>query len=121
MREIKTEIVINAPANVVWSILTDFQRFPEWNPFIPKATGDVKEGTQLRVRIQPPDSSGMNFKPKVIRVRKEREFRWLGRLFIPGIFDGEHIFQIEPINETKTRFLQREKSTVSLYLSYGIA
>jgi hypothetical protein len=37
--QIKTEIPIGAPASAVWSILMDFERYPEWNPFIKKISG----------------------------------------------------------------------------------
>ena len=47
MREISTEIVINAPAENVWTVLTDCECYPEWNPFIPDAKGDVREGARL--------------------------------------------------------------------------
>ncbi len=109
MKEIKTHIKINASAREIWEILTDLENFSAWNPFITEASGDVKEGTKLSVHIQPPGSNGMNFKPKVTRVQKEREFRWLGHLFIPGIFDGEHIFELDPIDEGTTHFIHREK------------
>jgi len=33
---------------------------------------------------------------------------WLGHLIIPGLFDGEHIFQIEPLGSGRVRFRQRE-------------
>jgi hypothetical protein len=38
-----------------------------------------------------------------------RELRWLGRLFVPGIFDGEHIFRIEPLEHGRSRFVQAER------------
>lgn len=34
MKEIYTEIEIDAPASIVWSIITDFEDFTRWNPFI---------------------------------------------------------------------------------------
>jgi uncharacterized membrane protein len=34
MKEIHTEIEINAPAEKVWRVLTDFAAYPEWNPFV---------------------------------------------------------------------------------------
>mgnify|MGYP006432708173 CR=1 FL=1 len=109
MKEIITEIKINAPASSVWSILTDFQRFPEWNPFISEALGQIKEGAQLKIRIEPPNSNGMTFKPTLTRIKQENELRWLGRFLIPGIFDGEHIFELESITENEIRFVHREK------------
>jgi len=38
-----------------------------------------------------------------------RELRWLGRLGLPRLFDGEHIFQIEPLGPIRSRFVQRER------------
>ena len=37
----------------------------------------------------------MSFRPVVQRVEPERELRWLGRVLLPGLFDGEHGFVIE--------------------------
>jgi uncharacterized protein YndB with AHSA1/START domain len=34
MKELHTEIEIDASAERVWDILTDFASYPQWNPFI---------------------------------------------------------------------------------------
>ena len=109
MRELDTEIVIEAPTDRVWKILTDLEQFTAWNPFITRAEGDIEEGARLRVHIEPPGGTAMTFKPTVIHVAPERELRWLGRLFLPGIFDGEHSFEMSPSGQGRTRFVQREK------------
>ena len=51
----------------------------------------------------------MSFKPRVIRVEPNREFRWLGHFLMPGIIDGEHIIEIEPDGDASCRFVQREE------------
>jgi len=109
MKEIVTEIDIDASADRVWEILADLDRFTEWNPFIRRAGGDVKEGTTLTVTIVPPGTKPMTFKPTVTRAVPGREFRWLGRVFLPGLFDGEHRFEIHPLTEKSVRFVQRER------------
>ena len=53
----------------------------------------------------------MTFRPTVLKVEPNREFRWLGHLLFPGLFDGEHIFTIEPLGEGHVRFTQREVFT----------
>ncbi len=53
----------------------------------------------------------MRFRPTILSVRPERELRWLGHLFVPGIFDGEHYFLLEPIEEQRTRLTQGENFT----------
>jgi hypothetical protein len=109
MKEIRTEIEIDAPVKVVWTILTDFARHAQWNPFIREISGELRKGAQLQVNLGAPGKRAMRFKPIVQRVEPQKTFRWLGHLFFSGLFDGEHIFELESIGENATRFIQREK------------
>ncbi|MBD3383776.1 SRPBCC domain-containing protein [candidate division KSB1 bacterium] len=109
MREILSDIKINASPQRVWEVLTDLASYSLWNPFVRNALGRVQEGEQLQVFIKPPDSRGMTFKPVVKEVVPQRRFSWLGHLMVPGLFDGEHIFEIDPISEEEVRFIQRER------------
>jgi len=109
MKEIYSEIEINASSKVVWDILMDFDNFPNWNPFIEKISGNPKVGSKIEVFIQPPDSRGMTFKPKILDYKPEEKLRWIGTLRIPKIFDGEHSWIIKEINENKVLFVQKEK------------
>jgi len=95
MRLIDTRIEIAARRERVWDVLTDFARFPEWNPFITRIEGVVEPGARLRVEIKPPGKSPMTFTPTVLAARPGKELRWRGRLLVPGLFDGEHAFQLE--------------------------
>jgi hypothetical protein len=38
----------------------------------------------------------MTFKPTVLAADPAHELRWLGRVLMPGLFDGEHGFRLEP-------------------------
>ena len=109
MEEIRTEIEIDAPVNEVWSILIDFKRHAEWNPFIREIAGELREGAQLQINLGPPGKRAMRFKPIVQMVEPQKAFRWLGHLFFSGLFDGEHIFELETAGKNATRFIQREK------------
>ena len=60
------------------------------------------------VRLEPPESRGVTFKPKVLNIEPNRELRWLGHLLVPGLFDGDHTLAIEPLEENRVRFVQRE-------------
>jgi hypothetical protein len=107
-RRIKTDIEINAPAALVWSILTDFAGMPSWNPFITSISGELTQGARLAVTVAPPGKSGMSFKPTLLSLRPERELRWLGRVLFPGIFDGEHYFLLESMGGERTRLTHGE-------------
>jgi hypothetical protein len=105
---IETEIEINATPERVWKVLTAFDTFPIWNPFVKEIQGKPIEGEKLRIFIQPSGAKGMKFTPTVLKAEPGRELRWLGRLLIRGLFDGEHYFLIEPIEENKVRFVHGE-------------
>jgi hypothetical protein len=96
MHRIETQIEINGPAERVWSLLMDFPSYPRWNPFIRSIEGNPMVGQSLNVLIQPPGSKAMRFRPTVLKVEPNREFRWKGKLLVPGLFDGEHYFKLEP-------------------------
>jgi hypothetical protein len=108
-KQIITSIEIDVPPNVIWKILTEFDRFGHWNPFIPSINGKAIPGTKLEVKIQPPGGTAMTFRPIVLVANPERELRWLGRVLFPGIFDGEHRFEIEPLSDQRVRFVHSEK------------
>jgi hypothetical protein len=108
MKELHTEIEIEASAERVWGLLTDFASYPQWNPFIRSISGQPAPGERLEVRIEPPGGRGMTFKPKVLNAEPNRELRWLGHLLVPGVFDGEHSLAIQPLGEARVRFVQRE-------------
>jgi hypothetical protein len=109
MKELHSEIEIAAPAERVWRVLTDFPSYPQWNPFIRRIRGEPKTGERLEVRLEPPGGRGMTFRPKLLNVEANRELRWLGHLFVPGLFDGEHWLTIEPLGESRVRLVQREE------------
>jgi len=108
-KEIRTEIEIESSAERVWNLLTDFAHFPEWNPFIRRVKGSASTGNQLTVTIQPPGGKTMTFKPHVLDAQPNRQLRWIGRVLIRGLFDGEHSFGIEPLGENRVRFTHRER------------
>jgi len=110
VREVRAETVVDAPPGVVWQVLTDFVSYPEWNPFILSIGGKPWVGTQLSVEIRPPGMKSMRFSPRVLRVAKDHELRWVGRVLIAGIFDGEHRFTIAP-EGNGSRFVQAEVFT----------
>ena len=93
----------------MWNILSDFDNYKNWNPFVKSIEGHVKEGKKFKVTIQQPNSKPMTFSPKCLKFDKNKEFRWLGHLLIPGIFDGEHIFELMDTKDGNTVFIQREK------------
>ncbi len=108
MRQIETSISIAAPIDTVWKVLTDLPDYENWNPFITSASGAVTAGERLTVHIQPAGQSGNTFRPHVIAADPPHTFVWLGRLLMPGIFDGRHSFELSQEGDS-TRLVQSEQ------------
>ena len=111
MREIHTEIEIDAPPERVWAVLTDLGAYKEWNPFITSARGEARVGERLEIFVEIPGAGGRAFRTKVLKADEARELRWLGTLPLPGLFNGEHIFRLEPLASGRTRFVHAEQFT----------
>ena len=108
MKEVRTEIEIGASPERVWGVLMEFGSYAEWNPFIRRISGEPAVGSRLEVRIEPPEGRELTFKPSVRKAEPNRELAWLGHLLLPGVFDGEHHFELHPRNGG-TLFVQREE------------
>lgn len=108
-KEIKTQIHIKATPQEVWKVFTDFDNHPNWNPFIRSISGKAEEGNKIKVVLGSQGDKPMTFNPKVLAFKEAQEFRWLGHLFFPGIFDGEHYFALLENVDGSTTFIHGEK------------
>ncbi len=104
---IYTSIVINAPSNQVWEVMTDFNNMPNWSSTLKKISGnlinegkvDVTYSIDEKVRIIP-----HNF------IYSENEYYgWSDTIqVLPGIID-RHLFRIESIDSINTKFIQSDE------------
>jgi hypothetical protein len=106
--DVEATVEIEATASTVWSIVADLAKYPEWNPFIPSISGELRVGARLEVEIRPEGGSSMRFRPTLLVADAGRELRWRGRLGVPGLFDGTHSLRVEAIDATRSRFIHHE-------------
>ncbi|MDQ1701951.1 MAG: hypothetical protein QOF57_1203 [Frankiaceae bacterium] len=109
MKTIQVVTDIAAPARTVWAKLSAVTEYGEWNPFITTLQGDLVAGARLTVRIVPPGGRPMTFRPSVTEVEEGQRLEWIGRLFVPGVFDGRHSFLLEEVGGGMTRLTQTEE------------
>ena len=111
MKEITTHVDIAAPPEAVWQVLMDFPSYSDWNPFIRTLEGTPDVGEQLLVRLRPPGGRMITLQPRVVDFVPGRRLVWHGNLFIRGMFDGKHAFELEELDDGSTRFVHREEFT----------
>jgi hypothetical protein len=108
-KEIRTEIEIESTAQKVWDTLTDFESYSEWNTGFVQAAGRAEVGETLEVTFSQKPGKTMKMRPTVLVATPQHELCWLGRLLMPGIFDGEHRFEIHENEPGRVTFVQHEE------------
>lgn len=115
--EIKSEILINASVEEVWNKITDFESYNKWNSQLTYLGGKVGKGEILHLRLAA-EANPYEFKPKISHFEENKTFAWLGITVIPKVFDGEHFFEITPIDNSTTLVVNREEYSGVLSLIF---
>jgi len=106
---ILSHVEIEASPEAVWSILTDFDNYPQWSQFITSIAIQAENqtlprvGEQLDITVIPPNEAGMDFSPELLVVKPNQELRWRGTIGgMNFLFSGEHYFQLKRTANNQT-------------------
>ena len=108
MKTIETDIKVDTNPDKIWAILTNFKEYELWNPFMIKVAGNAILGSKIEVNIKTINGKKRTYFPIITKCEINRELRWKGKSFLPGIFDGERIFVIEKSGDNRVSFLHKE-------------
>ncbi len=106
MKELRTEIIINATPDQVWKVLTEFTSYGEWNSFM-VVEGKLAVGERLK-NTMVLNGKTQVFKPIIQKVEENKTFEWLGSLPL-GVFKGRHYFMLEELGNNRTKLIHGEK------------
>ena len=104
--KIETQIMLNAPQKDVMGVLTKFENFEAWNPFIIFVGGTFRLNSVLNVKLNM-DNKTMYISPKIIAIQNDM-FCWRGVLGMRYVFDGIHCFKAESMPRDRTLFTHTE-------------
>lgn len=107
MKILRTEIEIQAAPERVWQILTDLDKYAEWNPFITCAVGKAEMGGKVDITV-PDRKRSMVLHCTVMKVVPNQELIWTYHVMRPWVFRGEHRFLLEPGEDGAVRFVDQE-------------
>lgn len=103
MFTISARTLIEAPVSVVWTVLTDFAAYKQWSTMLlPKQPSSPQEGEKITLSLSLPGGPAYTFEPKVITLEENRHFAWRQKTGFPGVFDGEHHFELAVIGNHQT-------------------
>ena len=105
MKEFKASTNINAPAEKIWSVLTEVSTWPSWDPNCDKVEGQAVLGNKLKVFTKL--SPGRAFPVKVTEFTPNRKMTWTGGMPF-GLFTGVRAFTLNPRSDGSVEFTMHE-------------
>lgn len=113
---IDTAIDIPASPEVIWGVLADTGRYPEWNPYHVRVEGRMEIGAKLAVHVEKPNGDAVTVHPHLLEAVPGRSLVWGGGP--RGIFRGEHRFDLERVSPNCTRVHHTEVFS-GLFISFA--
>jgi hypothetical protein len=108
LKTIETNIVIDSTPEKIWDVLTNFEEYELWNPFMTKVVGNASLGSKIEVNIRTISGKNRSYYPIITKCETNKELRWKGKSFLPGVFDGERVFVLEKSDDDKVSFYHKE-------------
>lgn len=106
MRYFAASVLILAPPETIWALLTDAPGYPRWNNTIASVEGTIAPGETLTVYAKV--SPGGAFPVEVAEFETPHRMVWTGGMPL-GLFQGKRTFTIEPGADRGVRFSMREE------------
>jgi hypothetical protein len=107
--EIRHSIEIKAPTEQVWQTVANFAGYAAWNSQLAYLGGEVRLGGELHLKLSAAGAAPYEYRAKLTHLEPNRRLTWLARTGLPGVFDGEHSFELEPTPSGSTRLTNREE------------
>ncbi|EDX87467.1 Hsp90 ATPase activator family protein, putative [Synechococcus sp. PCC 7335] len=106
----ETEVVINAPREMVWDQVTNFEAYSEWNPFVRKAQAEFVVGKKIQF-LEDLEQFGQHWlEATFLSIDPYNAFVWKGYFGASFLFSVRHTFTFEAISKEETYFSQSHKN-----------
>ncbi len=106
--EVRAETLIEASPQKVWDTLVQMGQYENWNDQLHFLGGKVAPGEKITLRLSVEGAKPYTFSPTINHWVKYKKWGWIARTGMPGIFDGEHMFELEE-KEGKTLLVNKEQ------------
>ncbi|NEP14930.1 MAG: SRPBCC domain-containing protein [Symploca sp. SIO2C1] len=106
-----TDIVIDAPRQLVWEQVTNFEAYSDWNPFVLKADAKFEMGGIINFLENLKQFGEYWLKAEFLSIEPPNSFVLQGYFGAPFLFTVRHSFIFETVTEHQTRFTQEHQNS----------
>ena len=105
--KIEHRLGVQAPASVIWEVLFDLERWPEWNPLYPEVSGAIRFGETLKLKLALPDQPVRDLSAVIMDWTPDEAIHWKTS-HLRGLVRTVRYLEIEPMSETGCVFSNGE-------------
>ena len=96
-KSVYAEATIPASPQSVWAVLTELERYPEWNPAFSSAVGDLVSGGQMKYQFVQDENTSYEVPATVVQVEPSRLLIQQGGM--SGVITYRHEYSLESVAE----------------------
>jgi hypothetical protein len=105
--QIDHTVEVRAPARIVWAVVTDLARYPEWNPFVVACASDLAVGTPIDMRVRLVGRFAQRQRETILSHEPGRRLCYgLPTAFL-GALSSSRCHHVEPLDAERTRYESR--------------
>jgi hypothetical protein len=95
---IEHRVGVQAPAEVIWEVISDLKSWEQWCALYPKASGDIRIGAVLDITLALPGEAPREIKPTVLEWVPNEQLHWKLTM-LGGLVRTIRYFEIESLAE----------------------
>lgn len=95
---------VDAPASVVWQVLTDLDGYGKWNPFVPECRSTLRPGDTIEMRVKLGKRTSRQVEVMTGFDDGARSFSYRMKSLPFGALSSQRVQRIEEIDDGRCRY-----------------
>ena len=100
---IDRRLEVEAPASVVWGVLTDLDSYGQWNPFVPECRSTLRPGDRIEMKVKLGKRTSRQVE-EMLTFHEGREFSYRMRSLPFGALSSLRVQRVEEIEDGRCRY-----------------
>lgn len=103
-RTVSVERIIAAPADAVFAVLDDLERYPEWNPFTERVITTKRVGDPVEIHVDMPGRSKMVMHETMTLYEAPHRMAWGLKVLGGVVLDCDRVQEVVALPDGRTRY-----------------
>lgn len=109
MKEIRTEISLEAPVDRVWELVSDVTLYQHWNPLFRLVSGRMHLDEQLELMVNLPQMDPFTIRPMLLSIVPATKIYWQYIWLNKALLTWDYCTVLEEIDSNQLKYVQKSR------------